>query len=272
MYFMNILEAIVLGIIQGLTEFLPVSSSGHLVLFQNIFALKTPPMFFDIMLHIATLAAVVLVMRKEVINLFKRPFRMLIMLVIATIPAVIFALFFDDFITSTFSGAYLGLEFILTALILAISEYIPPSRKAGKNGKGSKEIKPTNALFMGAMQAIAILPGISRSGSTIAGGLFCRLDRAFVARFSFLMSIPAIIGSFIFELPDIAKNGIGEVSWLAIIIGMLFAAVCGIFAIRFMIAQISKRRLYPFAIYTAALGLFILCDQLFFHLFMPALF
>ena len=252
---MSILESIILGIVQGLTEFLPVSSSGHLVLLQNIFGISEPQLFFDTMLHLGTLVAVVAVMFKEIIGLFRRPLNKLLYLVIATIPAVVFGYFLSDFVEGAFSGAYLGFGFLLTAVILTVSELI------SKRSVKKHDVKLGSGIAMGFMQVVAMMPGVSRSGSTIAGGLFCGVDRSKAASFSFLMSIPVILGSVILQGAKIAADTSLIVDWLPTIIGTVFAAASGYFAVRFMLALIKKRRLYGFAIYVAALGIFVLLDR-----------
>jgi undecaprenyl-diphosphatase len=264
---MSIWEAIALGIVQGLTEFLPVSSSGHLVLLQKIFgtaALEgtTNPqlLFFDTMLHIGTLIAVVVVLWKDVLGLFKKPFKSLLYLVIATIPAVIFTLWLSDFIGNAFGGQYLGFAFLFTALLLVTSELI--ARRVGNR----RELRLGSAAVMGVMQAIAILPGISRSGSTIAGGLACGVERQKVARFAFLMSIPAIIGGALFNGYAAVTSKSLNIQWAPMLLGMACAAITGYIAIRFMLALISKKRLWGFAIYVAAVGAFVLLDQTVLHI------
>ncbi|MDD5016849.1 MAG: undecaprenyl-diphosphate phosphatase [Eubacteriales bacterium] len=257
---MHILESIVLGIVQGLTEFLPVSSSGHLVLIQNVFGISEPQLFFDTMLHLGTLAAVVIVMWKDIIDLFKKPFLKLWYLVIATIPAVVFALLFEDLVEGAFSGVYLGYGFLFTACVLSLSEVI------AKRNRKKRGLNSGSAAVMGIMQAIAILPGVSRSGSTIAGGLISGLDRKKAASFSFLMSIPVILGSVILQGYDILQDSSLSVDWIPTVIGTACAAVAGYFAVRFMLALIQKKRLFGFAIYVAVLGAFVLLDQYLLHM------
>ncbi len=258
---MSILESIVLGIVQGLTEFLPVSSTGHLVLLQKIFGFPglegaTDPwlMFFDTMLHLGTLVAVVAVMRKEIIDLFKKPFRTLWYLVIATIPAVIFSLLFKDFIDEAFGGAYLGYAFLLTAVILSLSEVI------AKRASRKRELKSGGALTMGVMQVVGILPGVSRSGSTISGGIALGIDREKAAKFSFLMSVPAILGANLLHGYNALKSDM-QIQWAPAIVGAVCAAIAGYIAVKFMLALIQRKRLYGFAVYVAVLGVFVLLDQ-----------
>ncbi len=264
---MGIFESIALGIVQGLTEFLPVSSSGHLVLLQKIFgttalegAVDSWILFFDTMLHMGTLLAVVIALWKDILGLFKKPFSTLLYLILATIPAVVFTLLFNDFIESAFGGQFLGFAFLITALFLTVSELI--AKRVGNR----RELKSGSALVMGVMQAIAILPGVSRSGSTIAGGLACGVERQKVARFAFLMSIPAIIGAALFQGYDVVKSGSITIQWAPLIAGTVCAAITGYIAIKFMLALISKKRLWGFAIYVALLGAFVLMDQYLLHL------
>jgi len=252
---MGILESIVLGLVQGLTEFLPVSSSGHLVLLQNVFGISEPQLFFDTMLHLGTLIAVVVVMWRSIVDLFRKPFSKLIYLIIATIPAVVVTLLFKDFIEGTFSGMFLGYGFLLTAIFLTAAELL------SSRIRRRKKINAGIALGMGVMQAVAIFPAISRSGSTIAGGLACGINRREAATFSFLMSIPAILGSVVVQGYEIVKANSMPTDLFPTIIGTVCAAVSGFFAIKFMIALISKKKLYGFAIYVAILGILVLLDQ-----------
>lgn len=260
---MGIIEAIILGIIQGLTEFLPVSSSGHLVLFQNIFDMQgTDMLFFDTMLHVGTLAAVVVVFWADIKSILRHPVQKLTgLLIVATIPAVVATLLFGDFFENAFGGHLLGYGFLLTAVLLTTAELVSMRME-----KKKKKITYPNAVAVGCMQAVAILPGISRSGSTLVGGLFSGIDRNLAARFSFLMSIPVILGSVVYQGYDIIKTGTLHVEVLPTIVGTLFAAIAGFFAVRFMLNLIRKRKLYGFAIYTAVLGFFVILDQYVTHL------
>lgn len=265
---MSIIEAVILGIVQGLTEFFPVSSSGHLVLLQRIFNVQEPSLFFDTMLHAGTLTAVFVVLWKDIFAILKKPIQKLTgFLIIATIPAVLSALVFKNSIENMFfSAQFLGWCFLITTILLITAEVL--SRKAKKTNNTIKAEKMTwfHALFIGIMQALAIPPGISRSGATISGALFCKLDRDFAARFSFLMSIPAILGAVVLHSRDLIMNtseynaeySIGPI---AVIAGSLTAAVVGFFAVKFMLKIIRERSLFGFAIYTGILGIMVLIDQ-----------
>lgn len=252
---MTIWIAILLGLVQGLTEFLPVSSSGHLVLLHNIFGIEEGALFFTTMLHLGTLIAVFAVYYQEIWALLKKPFqRQTWLLLTALAPTVVIALLFKDFFEDAYGGAWLGIGFLLTALILTLSE-----RFRLKNAR--KQLGYPGALLIGAMQGIAILPGISRSGSTIAGALFTGIDRKAAADFSFLLSIPAILGSVVLEVPDLISGQLGEIQWGCVIAGMIAAAASGYFAIRAMLHIVRKKRLKGFAIYVAILGVLVLFDQ-----------
>jgi len=262
----SIFEAIILGVVQGLTEFLPVSSSGHLVLLQKIFDINEPSLFFDTMLHAGTLLAVFAVLWKDIWELLKKPFQKLtLFLIIATIPAVIAGLAFNKTIEDIFNSAkFLGICFLVTTVLLVAAELLSKKAREENNLKKSEDMKWYDGLFIGIMQAIAILPGISRSGATISGALFRKLDRDFAARFSFLLSIPIILGAVVLHSRDLFKGSEQtsySISAIAVIAGTLTAAVVGFFAVKFMIKIIKEKSLYGFAIYTGVLGILIIFDQ-----------
>jgi len=206
---MSIIHAVLLGIIQGLTEFLPVSSSGHLVLFQKLFGISEPALLFDTMLHVGTLAAVVAVLWKDIWAILRKLNQPLTLyLIFATVPTVIAALVFRKPLERAFeTGHFLGFAFLMTSALLAAAELLA-KRGATKGGtaKNATTMNWLDALIVGVMQAIAIIPGVSRSGATLSGALSRRLDRDFAARFSFLLSIPAILGAVVFQLKDLVKG------------------------------------------------------------------
>lgn len=259
---MNLFSAAILGAVQGLCEFLPVSSSGHLVLLQNIFGIEEGAIFFDVMLHVGTLAAVFAVYYKKIWALIRRPFqRLTLLLVISTLGTVVLALLFRDTFEGAFSGGLLGFGFLLTTVVLLINQYM---------AKGSAPIERLSipgAIGIGLMQGIAIFPGLSRSGSTITGARLFGLSKDDAAEYSFLLSIPAILGSLVLQLPDVITQGTGGISWGCIVLGTLVAAVSGYFAIRLMLRLIREKSLVGFGIYTAVLGLLVLSDQLLFNVF-----
>jgi len=265
---MSILNAILLGAVQGLTEFFPVSSSGHLVLLQKVFGIEGPALFFDTMLHMGTLLAVFAVLWRDIWAILKKPIQLLTgLLILATVPAVLAALAFSKPIEYAFeSGKFLGISFLVTAALLFSAELLS-RRTTGKSLKKAADMNWKDALLIGIMQAIAIIPGVSRSGATISGALSRGLDREAAARFSFLLSIPAILGAMLFQAKDLVKGSTvpnGDTG--AILAGTISAAVVGFFAVRFMIKIIKERSLFGFALYTAALGTLVLFDQLWTHL------
>lgn len=244
---MEFWEAILLGILQGLTEFLPVSSSGHLVLMQNLLNIEEESiLFFDVMLHVGTLISIFLVFYKDILNLFKPPFKTMGLLILATLPAAIIMLLFSKQIEGLFSGKFLWIGFLITAGVLLAAEYV------GKKIKTARPLGIKVALIMGAAQAVAVVPGISRSGSTISGGIFAGASRDTVARFSFLMSIPVILGSGLVQIIDVTNWNAVPIT--IVISGMLAAALTGYFAIRFMLKIIKNCNYKWFALYLFCLA------------------
>jgi len=265
---MDTITAIFLGIVQGLTEFLPVSSSGHLVLMQKIFGVNAPGLFFDTMLHIGTLSAVFAVLWKDIWEILKKIIQPLTgYLIIATIPAVLFALAFKDKIESAFeSGRFLGVCFLITSALLVTAEQLAKRAEVKRSGENMNWL---DALIIGIFQAIAIPPGISRSGATISGALCRKLDRDFAARFSFLLSIPAILGALVLQVKDLAKGEAAAnevIGVIPVVAGTITAAIVGFFAVKLMIKIVRENSLYGFAIYTAAIGVLVLIDQFVTHI------
>lgn len=261
---MDIIEGLILGIVQGLTEFLPISSSGHLVLFQKIFGISEGALTFDVAVHLATLIAIFVVFREDIISIIKKPFgRLPLLIVVGTIPTMAMGLLLKDFFEKVFeSGATLGVEFIFTGLILWYAESVKTK------DKGLESTKYSDAAIIGFAQGVAILPAVSRSGLTIAGALFRGLNREFAARFSFLLSIPAILGAAALDGVKIIKGT--EASGMGfgpLLVGMLAAAVSGYFAIKFMLKILSKGSLRNFSYYVFILGGLIIADQLVFKIF-----
>lgn len=253
---MTIWIALLLGLVQGLTEFLPISSSGHLVLLNNLFGIQEGTLFFTIMLHIGTLIAVFAVYYKELWDMIRHPFQKKTgMLLIALIPTVLAALFFKDFIEDAFGGKYLGFGFLLTALILWFAQRVKTGHKT------IQKMRVGDALLIGVMQSVAILPAVSRSGSTIAGALYCRMDREDAADFSFLLSVPSILGSLVFEVPTLLESGVGDLNWGIVLAGVAMSAITGYLAVRLMLRMIKNRQLTPFIYYVAVLGILVLFDQ-----------
>lgn len=256
-------EAVFLGMIQGLTEFLPVSSSGHLVLFQRLFGIEEGALVFDVAVHVATVAALLTVFRRDIRAMIRQPFSRLTLLVIAgTLPTGIIGVLFKDIFEEMFrSGASLGAGFLITGAVLWWAE------TTRAHDKDVDHMSYLDALFIGTLQGIAIIPAVSRSGMTIAGALVRGLNRGLAARFSFLLSIPAILGAAVVKTKPLvamvrAGTGIGMTE---LVLGMLSAALFGYAAIRFMLWVIERKSLRGFSWYLWVLGMLILADQLFFH-------
>lgn len=247
---MSIWQAIVLGAVQGFAEFLPISSSGHLILFQHWFKIENNVMFYSVMLHIGTLIPVVIVLWKEIVALFKKPFNKMLYLIIATVPAgvigIIFALFLD--LDTLFSEHIwlLAVSFAFTAAEMLFAEF---------RAKKTEMLNPINcktALIMGCGQAVGVFPGISRSGTTTTFGVIGKVDKDANASFTFLMSIPVILAAALLESVKCVKAGtIGEVSVLPLVFGVITAAVTGYIAISFMLKLIKKANYKWFSLYLA---------------------
>lgn len=266
------IKTILLGIVQGLSEFLPISSSGHLVLLQKVLNMPETGLLLEILLHVGTLAAVLAVFWRDWLEMLRHLFtsKPVRLLIVATLPAVVATLLFSDLLEATFGGWFLGVSFLITAALLTASDAL--ARRAVPKGRHTRaeveDMRYTQALAMGAMQAFAIVPGISRSGSTIVGGLAAGVTKQTAAKFSFLMSAVATVGSLVFKLKDLLEAGGAafEGGWTAAVLGMAAAAVSGYLAIRWMLQLIQRVSLKWFGLYTAALGLLVLMDQLFFGL------
>lgn len=242
---------IVLALVQGLTEFLPVSSSGHLVLLNRFFGIENDFLLLSVVLHVATLVSVIIVLRKEIWFLIRNPFSSVgKRIIFATIPTVLIVIIFKRFIDSAFNGAYLPICFMVTAFAIVLSEFLNKRRTIS-----SKDISVKDALLMGVAQGIAVLPGISRSGATICTGLALGNNREKVAHFSFLMSVPIIIASLIMEVYEYISVGQTlTIPFLYIMIGFIIALVTGIFAIKFMLNIVKKHSMIGFAIYLSILS------------------
>ncbi|WP_425447494.1 undecaprenyl-diphosphate phosphatase [Dethiothermospora halolimnae] len=272
---MSILHAIILGIFQGVAEFLPISSSGHLVLLQNLLTVEEGKLFFSVMLHFGTLISIFIVYFKDIVKivieflkmvkevfskkglLLNNQYRVLaIMIIIATIPTGLIGIFFKDF----FEGLYDSLTAVGTALIITgILLWVSEKKASGR--KSASELKVKDAIIVGLFQSFAIIPGVSRSGSTIVGGLFRGLNKKLATKFSFLLAIPAILGATIVEVPDALKESSGAAFNAPLIIGIILSAVTGIFAIKILTKALEKGKLHYFSYYVWALGVIVILSQ-----------
>ena len=277
---MDILQAIIIGIVQGLTEFLPVSSSAHLIFAQNALGVESS-LAFDVFLHLGSLIAVLWFFRADIIKMiqafllsigdiiqhrFKEGFysdpykRLVWYVIIATIPVGLVGVLFESQVEALFAGALYVPAFFLfvTGTILYLSQRMNSGRVDFSN------VTWKEALFMGLGQACAILPGLSRSGTTIAAGLVIGLDKEFAAKFSFILSIPAILGAFVVQLKDIGT--ITDFNFLAVMLGFLAALISGYLAIKWVLELIQKRSLDIFAYYCWIVGIIVFMGSIT-HLF-----
>ena len=267
---MSILQNAFLGLLQGLGEFLPISSSGHLLLSRLFLGIQTdtPAMkMLDILLHIGTLVPVLIVFRKDWIDMILHPVRnkTLLLLVIASLPTLAIYLATKKIFPAVngFSvfdnGWFLGTSFLITALFLLLCDRISSRKKNKSTGK----VGILQSFVMGIFQGIGMIPGISRSGSTILGGVSTGLNNTNAAKFSFMMSAPAILGSLLMEGKDAVTEGyISEIPVIPAAVGVIVAAVIGWLSIRFMLKIISKVPLAWFALYLAVIGVIYLVLQL----------
>ncbi len=262
---MSILQAAFLGLLQGLAEFLPISSSGHLNLFQALFQMDlSNQLLFNILLHMGTLLAVVVVFWRDWVAMLAHPIKnpTLMLLVVASLPALVAKVLFSDQLDYLEThNMLLGVCFLFTGLLLMLTQWLADRNGAKKRETGT--VRVPHALAMGCMQAVGMLPGVSRSGSTIFGGIATRLDRETAAKFSFMMSMPAIVASFLSEGYHAVKQGALSQAgdWTAILVGMVVAAVSGYLAIRFMLRIITRISLNWFALYVAMLGIAVIVLQ-----------
>lgn len=268
---MDIIQGIIIGIVQGLTEFLPVSSSAHLVFIQNILGVQSS-LAFDTFLHLGSLLAVLWFFRGDIVQMLKSwwlsigdilqgrfkegfdedPYKRLAWYVIlATVPVALAGVLFEDAVDALFAGALYVPAFFLfvTGTILYLSQ------RMASGEINFRTVSKKEALFMGLGQACAVLPGLSRSGTTIAAGLVIGLDKEFAAKFSFILSIPAIFGAFVLQLKDIGSSL--DANFLPVILGFVAAFVAGYVAIKWMLDLIQKKNLDIFAYYCWAVGIIV---------------
>jgi len=249
---LTIWQAIFLGMVQGFTEFIPVSSSGHLVIFQHIFGVQGNSLTFDVLVHIGTLAAVLVAFWHDIVAIIKKPFaKITYLIIVACIPAGLIGYYLQPLVASAFESLLVvGIGLLITGIILKFTDMVTHN---SLNLKEEQETTFVNALFIGLLQGIAIVPGISRSGSTIAAGLVAGLDRPFAARFSFLIAIPVILGAGLMQIKDLSSLAITG-SIFPYIIGPLTAAICGFLAIKIVMNVVSNGRIAIFSYYCWIVG------------------
>lgn len=283
---MTLIQSIIMGVLQGFTEFLPVSSSGHLAIFKYLFGIKTDTgILFDILLHVGTLISIVIAFRKDVIklvvegfgllvdffynipiffrNIFSRddkePYyqvidsqarKMVVLIIVSTIPTAILGVVGKTFVEyAQMSLRIPGICLLITAVMLFFADRFSNGKKKIKN------VTYLEGFEVGMMQGLATLPGISRSGSTIALCMFLGFDKKFAVKYSFLMAIPAILGAAVLEIKDVSLQGIDAKQWLIYIVGMLFAAAIGYIAIKTVMVIARKKKYIIFSIYCLLIGI-----------------
>ncbi|MBU5434325.1 undecaprenyl-diphosphate phosphatase [Pseudoflavonifractor sp. MSJ-37] len=268
---LNILYSILLGIIQGVAEFLPISSSGHLVLFQTFFAFKdTDSMLFNVLLHLGTLVSVCIYYRKDIWEMIREFFqwiaalihrdgkeagrptparRMIVLIIVATLPLFVVVPVKKWMEATLSTNMTVSVALLITGCLLYFSD------RMAKGHKNAKTATVVDALVVGAAQAVGTIPGISRSGITISAGLFRGFDRKFAVRFSFLMSLPAVLGANVLEIGDAVAQGIDPKVLPVYLIGVAVAAVVGYLSIRLVSLLSDKGKFGMFAYYCWVVGL-----------------
>lgn len=265
---MEYLYAVFMGLLQGVTEFLPVSSSGHLSLFQNFFGGKAPDNLFNILLHFATLLAVCVVYRRDIVQMIAEFFRgvaalfsrggdkkdvpparrLVLMVILGTVPLFLVLPFKDHVETLGGNTLFIGCALLVTGLLLFASDRFSRDKKT----EGTMTV--ADALVVGCAQALAVVPGLSRSGTTISAGVARGLERPFAVRYSFLLSLPAVLGATLLEVLDVVKEGIDAALIPQYVVGMAVAAVAGYFAIGLVNHLAHKGKFGGFAYYCWAVG------------------
>lgn len=256
---MDLLQAVVLGLVQGVTEWLPVSSSGHLVLVQHYFGLSVP-VFFDVVLHLGTLLVVFLVFWNDILDmvrsLLRRDFRspggrMALLILVGSVPTAVIGFVFHDLLASFFSRPeVVGVALLCTGLVLYFSERNPGGRSLGYR----------DSLLIGFAQGLAIVPGLSRSGLTISTGLLRGVEKELAARYSFLLMVPAVLGALVLEHAQVGLPS--EIDYTALLVATLTAVVVGYLSLKTLLRFVREQRLHLFSYYCWILGLFVLVFSL----------
>lgn len=283
---MSVWQSIIMGILQGFTEFLPVSSSGHLAIFKYLFKIQTDTgILFDILLHFGTLISICVAFRREVLKLIVEGFgifidfcynvpiffrnlfgraekeeyyqlitsparKMVMMIIVSTIPTAVLGLAAKDFVEYAQMGLLIpGVCLLITAVLLFFADNAKPGKKKVKN------IKYLNGFEVGMVQGLATLPGISRSGSTITACILLGFDKSFAVKYSFLMAIPAILGATVLEFKDVTLAGIEPKTWGIYLVGMIFSAIIGYIAIKTVMVIARKKKFIVFSIYCFVIGM-----------------
>jgi undecaprenyl-diphosphatase len=268
---LHYINAIIIGLVQGLTEFLPVSSSGHLVISQQLLGIKMPGLTFEIFLHFGTLISVFWVFRERLFNIIMSFVALFsknewskfsgsgdrwfgLLLIVGSIPTAAIGFLVKGHVEEAFSSpTFVGVALLFTGVLLWVADTLPG---------GNKDIHKTtvwDALLIGTFQGLAVFPGISRSGSTISGALFRNMDKRTAAEYSFLLSVPAILGATLLEVFDLIQVNAGVAhDWLFYLLGVVASAVAGIFAINIFIKLLVKNKLRYFSVYVWIVGILVI--------------
>ena len=267
---MTLVQAVILGIFQGIAEFLPISSSGHLVILQHFFGIREGNLFFTEMLHFGTLISIVIVYFNDIIKIVVEFIKMVkncivnrklkirndyqklgILIIVSSIPTAVIGLAFEDFFEKLYSSSILpiGIAFIVTGILLWIA-----NNKSYEN-KRVRNMSFLDGLIIGTFQGVAIIPGISRSGSTIVAGLFRGLNRSLATEFSFLLALPATFGAGILGIREVIKTDSQVAFTMPLVVGVLLSTIVGVFAIKILIKMLKKDKLHYFSYYLWLVGL-----------------
>ena len=257
---MSWIEAIILGLVQGLTEFLPVSSSGHLTIAKELFGIETSNLSFEVIVHAATVCSTMVAFRKEIFDLLRGLFNMqmnsqkeyILKIAVSMVPIFVVGVFFKDYVEDIFGQGLMvvGCMLLVTALLLSLSEYLSNRQKGAGRPVGFKD-----AVVIGLAQALAVLPGLSRSGTTISTGLMLGVKKADVAQFSFLMVLVPILGEAFLELVGGEFSGAASgIPATSLALGFVSAFLSGLFACTLMVNIVKKAKLWLFAVYCVIAG------------------
>ncbi|OGD96960.1 undecaprenyl-diphosphatase UppP [Candidatus Curtissbacteria bacterium RIFCSPLOWO2_01_FULL_38_11b] len=252
---MNYFLAVIAGAVQGLTEFLPISSTGHLIIFEKIFGIPQEKfgLAFDASLHLGTLLAVIIFFYKDYISLLNIKKKLLVNIAVGTVPAVFFGLLLENYIESNFREIWVvAASLILFSFVIVLAEVL------GKQIKNGTQIKFSDSLVIGFFQAIALIPGVSRSGSTISAGLFLGFKREEAAKFAFILSGPIIAGAGFMKFSEATSGNLSLNDFNFFIIGILSSAFFGFLTIKYFLKYLSSKNLYPFIVYRIIVGLILL--------------
>ena len=266
---MTYLMSVVLGFVQGVAEFLPISSSGHLSLFQTWFGMEEPDNLFNVLLHFATLIAVCVVYWRDIVDMIAEFFRgvgslfsrkgnsapvpparrLVLMVILGTLPLAVILPIEDKVEALGASNVFVGIALLVTGAILFVSDRMARGRK------NARTATMTDALLVGCAQAVAVIPGLSRSGTTISAGMALGFDRTFAVRYSFLLSLPAVVGATLLKVIDVVKEGIDPALLPKYLLGMVVAGVVGYFSIRLVNLLAQKNKFGKFAYYCWIVGI-----------------